>query len=458
MFCGLSTPAYAANKTKATTLRLEKTTGTVTVTNASGKSVKTSDGSKLYSGYSVATGDSSYAWISLDDNTVIKTDTNTTVTVKQSGKKLEVMLESGDLFFNVSKPVANDSSLNIRTSNMSTGIRGTSGHVFVRQQTSEVPILLPSGGGGNTVPVMHTVVTTQSQLVLFDGRVTLTYSAAAETQTPSAPGTPPPAAAAMVTAVVTAGHKASVETVTTTPGASTPEQPTPPTAPSTKVTADVQKISVPKSIAATGFVAVEVAIDKALQDRIVESVIAAQEEEKEANQTPSTGTPAPEEKPQSKAELKSQLAAITAQSAQNQLSEDQAAKQKQSQEQQAAVESAKASVEQAQSEQAASTKPIDHVFDQPAESSGGGSSGSSDTAPVPTGPFTVTFYYGDPATPGVFATQSVALNQQVTEPVLVPSPAGVWKVYANGSAGAAYDFTAAVTADLALIWEDQQLI
>lgn len=51
--------------------------------------------------------------------------------VRKSGRKLEVLLSSGNLFFDVARPLEDDESLNIRTSTMAIGIRGTSGWVQV---------------------------------------------------------------------------------------------------------------------------------------------------------------------------------------------------------------------------------------------------------------------------------------------------------------------------------------
>ena len=55
----LPATAFAANNT-ATTMRLAKTQGTVTVTNATGKNVSQTENMKLYNGYKIKTGAKSY--------------------------------------------------------------------------------------------------------------------------------------------------------------------------------------------------------------------------------------------------------------------------------------------------------------------------------------------------------------------------------------------------------------
>ena len=61
----------------------------------------------------------------------MKLDASTKVEVRKSGSKLELLVSSGELFFNVSAPLSSSETLNIRTSTMVTGVRGTSGVVSV---------------------------------------------------------------------------------------------------------------------------------------------------------------------------------------------------------------------------------------------------------------------------------------------------------------------------------------
>ena len=125
----LTVPASAADNATGTTLRLEETKGTVTVKTASGESKSIVKSMRLYNGYSVATGASSSAYIGLDDTKAVQLDSSGMVEIKKQGKKLEVSLTSGQLYFNVTEPLKTDESLNIRTATMVTGIRGSFGWV-----------------------------------------------------------------------------------------------------------------------------------------------------------------------------------------------------------------------------------------------------------------------------------------------------------------------------------------
>jgi len=134
--------ALAAGSATATTMRLMKTEGTVELTDSSGRSLTVREKLRLHNGYRVETEEASYAWINLDDTKLIKEDAVSDVEVRESGDKLELLLNEGSLFFNVTEPLEDGETLNIRTSTIMTGIRGTCGWVKVIDQwTSQVYIL-----------------------------------------------------------------------------------------------------------------------------------------------------------------------------------------------------------------------------------------------------------------------------------------------------------------------------
>ena len=86
---------------------------------------------RLTNGTHIGTGEASYSWFDLDETKAIKEDAVSEVELRESGKKLEVMLNSGNLFFNVTRPLSSDETLNIRSSSMVMGIRGTCGWVKI---------------------------------------------------------------------------------------------------------------------------------------------------------------------------------------------------------------------------------------------------------------------------------------------------------------------------------------
>ena len=65
--------------------------------------------------------------LALDNSKTAKLDASSAAKVAQSGKQLELNATAGSLFFNVPVALKSGESMNIRTSTMVTGIRGTSG-------------------------------------------------------------------------------------------------------------------------------------------------------------------------------------------------------------------------------------------------------------------------------------------------------------------------------------------
>lgn len=131
----------SCGRNRATTMKLIKTDGEVGVENEKGKSVDLIDNLGLYSGYGIDTQTKSFAWIDLDDTKLTKMDEKSDVGIKKDGKKLELVVNSGGLFFNVKKPLEDDESMDIRTSTTICGIRGTCGWVESQGYTSYVGLL-----------------------------------------------------------------------------------------------------------------------------------------------------------------------------------------------------------------------------------------------------------------------------------------------------------------------------
>lgn len=127
----LGTACGNGAETAATTMHLMRTQGAVGVVDEKGKDVETAEQLKLYSGYQVDTQEESYAWINLDNVKLTKMDSESEIEIRKEGKALDIEVKSGSLFFNVTEPLEEDETLNIRTSTTAVGIRGTCGWVEV---------------------------------------------------------------------------------------------------------------------------------------------------------------------------------------------------------------------------------------------------------------------------------------------------------------------------------------
>jgi len=174
-------PTALAAEASGTTLRLQKTDGNVSVEGRTGRAVTLLEGMRLYSGYAVQTKAKSYAHISLDDTKAVKLDASSKVEVRKSGSKLELNLIHGELLCDVSKQLDKDETLNIRTSTMVTGIRGTT--VFFRQAEngqSEIYVL----HGTVTVTTLDPVTGENRQVIVTTGQMATTSMPAGGGGTP----------------------------------------------------------------------------------------------------------------------------------------------------------------------------------------------------------------------------------------------------------------------------------
>ena len=130
----LLVPACGSKETAAT-MHLVRTEGAVSVNDTDGAPVALIENLGLYSGYGVATQGESYGWIDLDETKLAKMDEDSEVEIVKRDKLLELCVQSGGLFFNVTEPLAEDETMNIRTSTMLVGIRGTCGWVYVEDDS-----------------------------------------------------------------------------------------------------------------------------------------------------------------------------------------------------------------------------------------------------------------------------------------------------------------------------------
>ena len=130
----LLVPACGSKETAAT-MHLVRTEGAVSVNDTDGAPVALIENLGLYSGYGVATQGESYGWIDLDETKLAKMDEDSEVEIVKRDKLLEIRVQSGGLFFNVTEPLTEDETMNIRTSTMLVGIRGTCGWVYVEDDS-----------------------------------------------------------------------------------------------------------------------------------------------------------------------------------------------------------------------------------------------------------------------------------------------------------------------------------
>ncbi len=121
---------YFRSQIRATTMRILRIEGEVTLED-DGKPKTVTTNLRLSSGNALSTATQSLVSIGLDDTKIVTLDELSRAIFNQKGKKLDLELTDGSLFFEVQKPLEDDEDMAIRTSTMVVGIRGTSGWVSV---------------------------------------------------------------------------------------------------------------------------------------------------------------------------------------------------------------------------------------------------------------------------------------------------------------------------------------
>ena len=167
-------------KEAAATMHLVRTEGAVSVNDTDGAPVTLMENLGLYSGYGVATQAESYGWIDLDEAKLAKMDEDSEVEIVKSDKLLEIRVQSGGLFFNVTEPLAEDETMNIRTSTMLVGIRGTCGWVEVPDSDTMRVFLLEGRVRCEVDGERETVRAGKMAVMTEDGEITVEEFSAAD--------------------------------------------------------------------------------------------------------------------------------------------------------------------------------------------------------------------------------------------------------------------------------------
>ncbi|MBO6015678.1 MAG: FecR domain-containing protein [Lachnospiraceae bacterium] len=132
------------NRLSAVTMRILRYEGIVTLFD-NGKENALMENMLLHNGNALSTQEKSYIDISLDDTKTVGLDEKSLAEFFQAGKKLEISLKEGGIYFYTTEKLKEDETFDIRTSTMIVGIRGTSGYVCVDKKTGVSKIYLTSG-------------------------------------------------------------------------------------------------------------------------------------------------------------------------------------------------------------------------------------------------------------------------------------------------------------------------
>lgn len=114
----------------ATTMRLLRVEGTVTIEDSKGGVKPVIDNIRFQSGDALSTGADGLASVGLDDTKVITLQSDSRAEFSKKSKQIELKYTKGGLYFEVTEHLDEDETYEIKTSNMTVGIRGTSGYVY----------------------------------------------------------------------------------------------------------------------------------------------------------------------------------------------------------------------------------------------------------------------------------------------------------------------------------------
>ncbi len=128
----------------ATTMRLLRVVGEVKL-EENGKEKSIVDNMRLSNGNALSTGEESLVSIGLDDSKIVNLEELSRAEFYQKGKKLVLTLTKGRLFFDVREPLKENESMEIKSSTMVVGIRGTSGYVWIDEETGDEFVYLTDG-------------------------------------------------------------------------------------------------------------------------------------------------------------------------------------------------------------------------------------------------------------------------------------------------------------------------
>ncbi|MBR2653202.1 MAG: FecR domain-containing protein [Lachnospiraceae bacterium] len=133
---GLPGQVFAEDYT-ASTMRLLRHEGTVEITDASGKKRAVLENVRFSSGEAMATGKESTASVGLDSDKVVTMDELSRVEFKKKANNMELTLTDGQLLLDVQKKLDKEEKLDVRTSTMTIGIRGTVIYLDTGSRTGE---------------------------------------------------------------------------------------------------------------------------------------------------------------------------------------------------------------------------------------------------------------------------------------------------------------------------------
>ena len=175
LLAGMFPYTALADSYTSTTMRLLHYEGTVEIEDASGKPRAVMENARFNSGEAMKTAASSTASVGLDDGRIVTLDEKSRVEFQKQDGAVAMNLTEGKIFLDVSKKLGADEKMDIKTSTMAVGIRGTIVYVSSEPVTDGTAPNMESVDLKGLSPEKGKIVSI-SQIGVLEGTAEITYT------------------------------------------------------------------------------------------------------------------------------------------------------------------------------------------------------------------------------------------------------------------------------------------
>ena len=174
LLAGMFPRTVFADSYTSATMRLLRYEGTVEIEDSAGKPRAVMENARLNSGEAMKTAEASSASVGLDEGRIVTMDEKSRVEFEKKDGAVSMNLTEGKIFLDVSEKLSADESMDIKTSTMVVGIRGTIVYVSSEPVTDEKALNMESVGLEGLSPEKGSIVSI-SQIGVLEGTARITY-------------------------------------------------------------------------------------------------------------------------------------------------------------------------------------------------------------------------------------------------------------------------------------------
>ena len=174
LLAGMFPHTALADSYTSSAMRLLHYEGTVEIEDASGNPRAVMENARLNSGESMKTAAASSASVGLDDGRIVTMDEKSRVEFEKQDGAVSMNLTEGRIFLDVSEKLGAEETMDIKTSTMVVGIRGTIVYISSEPVTDEKSVNMESVDLKGLSPEKGSIVSI-SQIGVLEGTAEITY-------------------------------------------------------------------------------------------------------------------------------------------------------------------------------------------------------------------------------------------------------------------------------------------